>query len=82
MKMGKMVKTSDGNKIMKGGDSFSIFRNIPGTPSYWKGFRNEILAKIEQLGPFHMFFTLSCAEARWDQVIASVLQKEIPKTQI
>ena len=31
---------------------------------------------MEQFGPFHMFFTLSCAESRWDNVWASVFQKE------
>ena len=29
---------------------------------------------MEQLGPFHFFFTLSCAETRWPSVILEVLQ--------
>ena len=76
LKMGKVVKSKDGTNVMKGGDAFSIFKNIPDTPSYWKAFRNEIFARMEQYGPFQMFFTLSCAEARWDNVVASVLKKE------
>ena len=76
LKKGKIVLTEDGQKVMKGADAFSIFKSIPDTPSYWKAFRNEILARMEQFGPFHMFFTLSCAEAKWDHVIASILQKE------
>ena len=76
MRRGKIVNTNDGNRMIKSSDAFSIFKNIPGTPSYWRGFRNEILARMEQLGPFHMFFTLSCAETKWDHVLASVLQKE------
>ena len=29
---------------------------------------------MEQLGPFHFFFTLSCAEKIWDEVKTSLLQ--------
>ena len=29
---------------------------------------------MEQLGPFHIFFTLSCGEARWAEMYISVLQ--------
>ena len=33
----KMVPTND--------DKFSIFQSIPGTPAYWKKFRNEVYAR-------------------------------------
>ena len=29
---------------------------------------------MEQLGPFHFFFTLSCAEKKWLEVILSLLR--------
>ena len=29
---------------------------------------------MEQLGPFHVFFTMSCAEARWACVLVEVLK--------
>ena len=32
---------------------------------------------MEQLGPFHVFFTLSCAEARWAYVLIEVLKVEL-----
>ena len=35
----------------------------------------EILAKIENLGPFHLFFTLSCADMRWDATFATILSE-------
>ena len=57
-------------------NSFSILKKIPGTPSYWRVFRNDIMAKIEQVGQFHMFFTLSCAEKRWPEILAAILQLE------
>merc|ERR1712141_505824 len=55
-------------------DAFSIFQKIPGTPAYWKLFRNELYARMEQLGPFHLFFTISCAEMRWACVLLEVLK--------
>ena len=57
-------------------ETLSIFKDIPGTPTYWRNFRNELFARIEQLGPFHFFFTLSCAEARWSEVITSLLRNQ------
>ena len=61
-------------KMVPSDDKFSIFQSIPGTPAYWKKFRNEIYARMEQLGPFHLFYTLSCAELRWPSVLAEVLR--------
>ena len=52
----------------------NIFREILNTPSYWRKMRSEIFARMEQLGPFHFFFTLSCAENRWQEVKASLLK--------
>ena len=57
-------------------ETLSIFKDIPGTPSYWRMFRNEIFARIEQLGPFHFFYTLSCAEMKWIEVLSSLLRNE------
>ena len=33
-----------------------------------------MLAKLDNLGPFHLFFTLSCADLRWDENFAAILQ--------
>ena len=33
----------------------------------------EILSKIDNLGPFHLFFTLSCADLRWPATFATIL---------
>ena len=71
-----MDTTDDNNiKVVPSDDKFSIFQSIPGTPAYWKKFRNEIYARMEQLGPFHLFYTLSCAELRWPSVLAEVLKQ-------
>ena len=36
----------------------------------------EVLAKLEQLGPFQFFFTLSCADKRWDENFVSILRQK------
>ena len=37
--------------------------------------RNELIAKVKMLGPFHIFLTLSCAETRWYDVFVSILER-------
>ena len=71
---GKIVSTNEGTKVIQPNNVFSVFKLIPGTPAYWQSFRNDLFAKIEQLGPFHIFFTLSCGEKRWPEIAASILQ--------
>ena len=41
---------------------------------YWQKRRYEVLAKLEQLGAFQFFFTLSCADKRWDENFVSILK--------
>ena len=66
----------DGTGAIPITEATSIFKDIPGTPNYWRKFRHELFARIEQLGPFHFFFTLSCAEKRWIEVITSLLRNQ------
>ena len=54
-------------------DGFSVFDKIPGTPRYWLQKRNEMIARLEQLGPFQFFFTLSMADKRWEENFVSIL---------
>ena len=56
-------------------DVFSVFDNVTGTFRYWQQKRFEVIAKLEQLGPFHFFFTLSCADRRWDEIFVSLLRQ-------
>ncbi len=57
-------------------DAFNVFVSIRGSPKYWQRVKNELLAKIEQLGPFQLFFTFSCGELRWAEVFVSLLQQD------
>lgn len=54
---------SDGD-VVQLSDAFSIFARIRGSQKYWQVARHELVAKVKQLGPFHIFLTLSCAEMR------------------
>ena len=76
---GSLQKSDQGPSHYKLGansDSFNIFQKIPGTPSYYKLFRNETFARIEQKGKFHCFWTLSCGEKQWPEVWAAILREE------
>ena len=35
--------TDEGTKVVQPNDCFNIFKLIPGTPAFWKAFRNDIL---------------------------------------
>ena len=37
---GKLVDAGDEKKIINCESAFSIFRDLPGTPAYWRKFRN------------------------------------------
>ena len=55
-------------------DAFSVFKKIKGTDAYWKEAKYEMIASVEQLGPFHIFFFLSCADKRWAENFTSLFE--------
>ena len=55
-------------------DAFSVLDKMKGTPKYWKSERDKLFAKLENLGPFQWFFTLSCADYRYQENFSSILQ--------
>ena len=70
---GKKVVSANGTKTIKRDDAFDVFRKIAGTPAYWRQYRYETLARMEQMGPFTFFFTLSSNEMGWPEVLTSIL---------
>ena len=72
---GKEVTSKTGPSTYHLEDGFSVFDSISNTPKYWKTAKYEMLAKLDNLGPFHFFFTLSCADKRWDENLSSILRK-------
>ena len=43
---------------------------------YWSKKKLELFAKVENVGPFHIFWTLSCADYRFSENFTSFLQDE------
>ena len=75
---GKITSSEDGGKFLKTEDGFAVFDGIPGSPRYWQKMKYDLIAKMEQLGPPHFFYTLSCANKRWDENAATMLAKSRP----
>ena len=71
---GKAVN-SDGKLSYELNDEYRVLENMPNTPKYWQVAKYEMLAKLDNFGPFQMFFTLSCADQRWSANFAEILMK-------
>jgi hypothetical protein len=54
-------------------DAFTTFDGVTNTPKYWQKVKYDMIAKLENLGPFHLFFTLSCGDTRYDENFSSFL---------
>ena len=53
-------------------EAYNFMNTLKGTPAYWKRFLYEVLAMIKQLGLPTFFMTLSCADLRWNELIAII----------
>ena len=53
-----------GETVVKLHDLYSVFKTLKGTPKYWQTAKYELIAKVKQFGPFHLFYTFSCGEMR------------------
>ena len=51
---------------------FNFMNSVKGTPAYWKKFLFEVLAMVKQLGLPTFFMTLSCADLRWNELLAII----------
>ena len=71
---GKEVIDENGKKTYVLEDGYRVLDNIKNTPRYWKQAKYEMIAKLDNLGPFHLFFTLSCADMRWEENFGAILQ--------
>ena len=75
LQQGRETISSDGVSTLSLEDGFSVFDKVSNTPKYWKTAKYEMLAKLDNLGPFQFFFTLSCADLRWDENFSTILRK-------
>ena len=74
---GRKSLSNDGMATYSLDDPFSVLDNIKNTPKYWQKTRYELMARLENLGPFSFFFTLSCADLRWPENFTALLQDQI-----
>ena len=72
---GTMTHPKDGGKFLQTDDGFAVFDGLPGSPRYWQKMKYDLIAKMEQLGPPQFFYTLSCANKRWEENAATILTK-------
>ena len=72
----------NGETSFKLNDQFDVFKKLKVSPKFWQNARNELVAKVKQLGPFHVFYTFSCGEKRWSEVVLSLLRKKGVKISI
>ena len=54
-------------------DAFTTFDGVKNTPKYWQKVKYDMIAKLENIGPFHFFFTLSCGDTRYDENFSAFL---------
>ena len=73
---GRSYDGANGAKVVSLHDMFDVFKKVKGTPKYWQQARNELVAKIKQLGPFHIFYTFSCGEIRWPEIYLTLLREK------
>ena len=71
---GKKVHYDEGNVTYELEDAYTVLDDIRNTPRYWKKVKHEMIAKLENLGAFQIFFTLSCADLRWEENFAAILR--------
>ena len=75
-KRGKSSTLPDGTKSYSLDDPWSVLDNVKNTPRYWQKTRYELMARLENLGAFTYFFTLSCADMRWPENFTALLRHQ------
>ena len=75
-KKGKRKEDSAGNAQYRLDDPYSVFQNVSNTPAYHKKGKMEMMARLDNFGPFHAFFTVSCADYRWTENVVVVLREQ------
>ena len=73
---GKKEKDDQGQVSYCMKNPFTVFDKVPNTPKYWQNVRYEMIAKMENMGSFHWFFTLSCGDMRWCANFSSYFKKK------
>ena len=70
---GKPKEGSDGSSTFTLDDPCNVLDSKKNTPRYWQKAKSELVARLENLGPFTFFFTLSSGDLRWPENFTSLL---------
>ena len=70
---GTKVTNQAGGQTYELDDGYRVLEDIKNTPRYWKKAKYEMIARLDNLGPFQLFYTLSCADMRWSENFAAIL---------
>ena len=73
---GRKIAGPGGHITYRLEDPCSVFEKIKGTPKYWQTVKYEMIAKLENIGPFQIFFTLTSGDLRWSANFTPVLEKQ------
>ena len=55
--------------LLKKNTVYTVIRNLPNSSGYWEQQRKDVLARVAQLGPAHIFLTLSAADTQWTELL-------------
>ena len=75
---GTKTQGDDGTYVINNTDAYRVFSNIKNTPAYYRQKKYELLAKLDNFGPFHVFWTVSCADARCNSNLPAALRELDP----
>ena len=71
---GKKTVSKEGQVSYELHDVYRFMEGVPNSEKYWEKCKFELHSKLENFGPFTIFFTLSCAEKRWTANFVDILQ--------
>ncbi len=73
----KLLTNKDEVKhLLKSDDGFRFLQPVRGTPPYWQKTMRDLFATIRQIGCPNFFFTFSCADLRWPEVIETIMRQQ------
>ena len=70
---GKKSVNKEGTTQYDLDDAFTTFDGVTNTPKYWQKVKFDMIARLENIGPFHLFFTLSCGDTRYEENFSTFL---------
>ena len=71
---GKQLHGENGQISYELNDEYRVLEGMKGYMKYWQTAKYEMLARLDNLGAFQFFFTLSCADLRWEPTFASIMR--------